>query len=166
MALQISGRLNYVGNIESIPSKNGGEPFTKREFWLNTCEYDRETGEKTYGNNVVKIEASGDRCSLLNNIAEGDEVLVTFRVRGAIYKSKTTGNDDCITRLDLAAIRVTKPLFDGQATQPTPQAAPAAPAAPFEPQIATDPASGKQYYIGTDGKGHWMDDLNPDGSYK
>lgn len=172
MALQISGRLHYIGNTESITSKNGGEPFSKREFWLNTCEFDRETGEKTYGNNVVKIEASGDRCSLLNDVSEGDEMLVTFRVRGGIYTSKTTGNEECITRLDLAAIKVTKPLFGAnnsapsQSTTPAANAAPTAPNAAPQPQIMTDPQSGNQYYIGSDGKGHWMDDVNTDGSYK
>lgn len=172
MALQISGRLHYVGNVESIPSKTGGEPFYKREFWLNTCEFDRETGEKTYGNNIVKLEASGDRCSLLNDLSEGDEVLVTFRVRGGLYTSKTTGNEECITRLDLAAIKVTKPLFNENNTAPsqhTNQVANVAPTAPNAaplPQILTDQQSGNQYYIGSDGVGHWMNDLNPDGSYK
>lgn len=61
MANQITGRIIEIGQTVQIPSKNGGTPFTKREFILDATTYDPYTGERSEYENIIPLEFSGDK---------------------------------------------------------------------------------------------------------
>nr|WP_231501892.1 DUF3127 domain-containing protein [Bacteroides sp. 14(A)] len=63
MANQITGRIIEIGQTVQIPSKNGGTPFTKREFILDATTYDPYTGERSEYENIIPLEFSGDKCA-------------------------------------------------------------------------------------------------------
>ena len=46
MALKVIGKVYSVGQAQQIASKNGGQPFLKREIVLDATRYDGLTGER------------------------------------------------------------------------------------------------------------------------
>lgn len=82
MANQITGRIIEIGQTVQIPSKNGGSPFTKREFILDATPYDPYTGERSEYENILPLEFSGDKCSELDSFNNGDVVIVSFALKG------------------------------------------------------------------------------------
>lgn len=63
MSNQITGRLVYIGQLQEIPSKSGGNPFVKREFLLDATTHDPYTGERSQYENILPLEVSGDKCA-------------------------------------------------------------------------------------------------------
>ena len=82
MANQITGRITEIGQIVQIPSKNGGSPFTKREFILDATTYDPYTGERSEYENIIPLEFSGDKCAELDRFNQGDVVTISFVLQG------------------------------------------------------------------------------------
>ena len=76
MSNQITGRLVAIEQTAQILSKNGGNPFLKREFLLDATPYDTWTGERSQYENIVPLEVSGDKCAELDNFKLGDVIKI------------------------------------------------------------------------------------------
>jgi hypothetical protein len=74
MELKINGKVKVIMEQQSWDSG-----FTKREFVITTSEqYPQD----------VKLEFIKDKCSLLDGLSDGDDVEVSFNVRGNEYNGK------------------------------------------------------------------------------
>ncbi|MEO8613931.1 MAG: DUF3127 domain-containing protein [Luteolibacter sp.] len=69
------GKIKLISETQSFPSG-----FTKREFVVTTAndKYPQD----------LKFEVVKDKCSLLDSYQEGQEVQVTFDIRGNEYNGK------------------------------------------------------------------------------
>jgi single-strand DNA-binding protein len=74
MAFDVVGKLHVSYETKQVSAR-----FTKREFVV-------EVADGKYPQ-MILFQLSGDRCSLLDNHRVGDEVRVTFNVRGREWKS-------------------------------------------------------------------------------
>jgi len=74
MSLELNGKVKVVFETQSFPSG-----FTKREFVVTT--------EEQYPQDV-KFETVKDKTSLLDRYTAGDQVKVSFNVRGNEYQGK------------------------------------------------------------------------------
>ena len=88
MANQITGRIIEIGQTVQIPSKNGGSSFTKREFILDATTYDPYTGERSEYENIIPLEFSGDKCTELDRLNQGDVVTVSFVLQGRSWTNQ------------------------------------------------------------------------------
>jgi hypothetical protein len=79
----IIGKIQTIGQTQTIPSKNGGRDLVKRELVLDASAYDRWTGDKF--DNFPSFEFIGQRCADLDNFKAGDIVTVSFDIRGRFY---------------------------------------------------------------------------------
>ena len=70
--------IHYISPVIDIPSKNGSQPFQKRELVLNDSW---ERDGKQYPNFVV-MEFSGDKISQLDNFMPGHRVTVEAFING------------------------------------------------------------------------------------
>lgn len=102
MANQITGRIIEIGQTVQIPPKNGGTPFTKREFLFDATTYDPYTGERNEYENIIPLEFSGDKCTELDRFSNGDVVTVSFALQGRSW----TNSDGELKRM--ASIRCYK----------------------------------------------------------
>ena len=74
MELKLIGKVKLILDLQSWDSG-----FTKREFVITTNEqYPQD----------VKLECIKDKTSLLDGLSEGDDVEVSFNVRGNEYNGK------------------------------------------------------------------------------
>lgn len=73
--MEITGRLKVKGNVQQVSDK-----FKKREFVLtdNSSQYPQ----------YILFELTQDKCPLLDNFNEGDEVKVFFNLRGREWTNK------------------------------------------------------------------------------
>lgn len=85
MANQIIGRVFYIGDTNSIKSKDGSKTYYKRELVLDATRFDGLTGQRGY-DNFPSIEFSGDNCQLLDQLKMGDVVTVSFDLQGTKYE--------------------------------------------------------------------------------
>lgn len=88
MALTITGKVHSIGNTISIASKNGGQPFLKREIVLDCTRFDPYTGERDKFENYPQLEFSGDKCTELDKCKIGDVVTISFDLNGSFYKGQ------------------------------------------------------------------------------
>lgn len=88
MANQITGRIIEIGQTVQIPSKTGGNPFTKREFMLDATTYDPYTGERSEYENILPLEFSGDKCAELDPFSKGDVATVSFVLQGRSWTNR------------------------------------------------------------------------------
>ena len=88
MALTITGKVYSVGDTVSIVSKNGGQPFLKREVVLDCTRFDPYTGERDKFENFPQFEFGGDKCSELDKCKVGDVVTISFDLSGSFYKGQ------------------------------------------------------------------------------
>ena len=88
MANQITGRILSISNTVQIPSKTGGNSFTKREFILDATTYDPYTGERSEYENIIPLEFSGDKCTELDRFKTGDVVTVSFVLQGRSWSTQ------------------------------------------------------------------------------
>ena len=123
MANQITGRIIEISQTVQILSKNGGNPFTKREFILDATTYDPYTGERSEYENVIPLEFSGDKCTELDRFNQGDVVTVSF----VLQVRSWTNQDGELKRM--ASIRCYKIEGRGGVSQ-SPQTAPTQPPQP------------------------------------
>lgn len=89
MALEITGKI-----IEINPTMQVSERFKKRIFILDITE---ETNGQTY-TNYASLQASQNKCEVLDGYKVGDEVKVSFNVRGNRWEKD--GKVNYITTLD------------------------------------------------------------------
>ena len=131
MPNQITGRLTEIGQTVQIPSKNGGQPFTKREFLLDARTYDPYTGQPGEYENILQLELTGDRCADLDRFRTGDTVTVSFALQGRSW----TNRDGQLRRM--VSIRCYRLEPYGNQPQPSPQPSPqpAPPARQFPPVV-------------------------------
>jgi len=72
---ETAGNIKVINDTQSFPSG-----FTKREFVVTTTK-DKYPQD-------LKFEVVKDKCSLLDNFETGQEVQVTFDIRGNEYNGK------------------------------------------------------------------------------
>lgn len=96
MVYNIKAKIYKIGEVQSIPSQNGGEPFRKRSIVLDASRFDPFTGEKN-GDNFVVVEFSGKRVDELDKYAVGDLANVSFVLQGRKYTDKVTQEERFFT---------------------------------------------------------------------
>ena len=143
MANQITGRIIEIGQTVQSPSKNGGTPFTKREFILDATTYDPYTGERSEYENIIPLEFSGDKCAELDRYKNDDVVTVSFALQGRSW----TNQDGELKRM--ASIRCFKIEARGGVSQ-SPQSVPVPQPTYQQPQNFPPPV---------DANGNTKDDL-------
>lgn len=87
MANQITGRIERIGEIVTIPSKDGSKTYQKREVVLDATRFDPYTGERGF-ENYPSFEFSGDKCVELNSYSVGQVVTISFELQGVKYTDK------------------------------------------------------------------------------
>lgn len=96
MVYNIKAKIYKIGEVQVIPSQNGGEPFRKRSIVLDAARFDPYTGEKS-GDNFVVVEFSGKRVAELEKYAKGDLANVSFVLQGRKYIDSTTKEERFFT---------------------------------------------------------------------
>lgn len=148
MSNQITGRLVYIGQPQEIPSKNGGNPFVKREFILDATTHDPYTGERSQYENILPLEVSGDKCAELDNYRVGDVITVSFALQGREW----TNQDGQVKRM--VSIR----CYKLEARRPVQQVE--LPAQPVQPTVQPVPQpTYQQFPPPVDANGEPKDDL-------
>lgn len=90
MAFEISGKL-----LEIFPTEQKSERFRKREFVVEKVE---TTGDRSF-TDYVKFQATNDKCDMLDGMNKGDEVKVSFNIKGNRWE-KNDGTVSYFTNLD------------------------------------------------------------------
>lgn len=75
MGIEATGKLHTIFETKQVSDK-----FTKREFVVEL------TDNPKYPQTVL-FQATGDRCSQLDNLRVGDEVRIEFSLRGREWRS-------------------------------------------------------------------------------
>ncbi len=79
---EATGKIKLINDVQTFPSG-----FSKREFVVTT-------GDSKYPQDL-KFEVVKDKCSLLDDYKEGQEVQVNFDIRGNEYNGKYYVNLSC-----------------------------------------------------------------------
>jgi hypothetical protein len=74
MALQVKGKLKLKGKEQVVSDR-----FRKREFVL--------TDDSTQYPQHISFQLTQDKCSLIDSVNPGDEITVSFNLRGREWKS-------------------------------------------------------------------------------
>lgn len=77
--LTATAPIYSISPVIDIPSKNGGNPFQKRELVLDDSWFDRDNQPHQ---SLVIIEATGEKIDLLNQFTPGMRVTVEALVSG------------------------------------------------------------------------------------
>ena len=132
MALEVVGKL-----YKKFATESKSPTFSTREFVL-------EIAEGNYPQ-LAKFQMTQDRCQILDNYNEGEEIKVHFDIRGREWQGKYLTNLNC-WRLEKANGEAAAPAHTAaapvQQTQytPTPTPKPAAPPPPSSfPSLADEP---------------------------
>lgn len=86
MANTLVGKVLEIGQTITIPSRSGGNGFTKRTLTLDCSRYDQYTGQQY--ENFPQFEFSGQKVSALDGFNVGDLVEVSFALSGRKYIGK------------------------------------------------------------------------------
>ena len=81
---QATANVRFISAVIEVPSKNGGQPFQKRELILDDSW---EKDGKRYDNFIV-IEFSGEKMQLLDQFWQGQRVTVDCILCGREYNGK------------------------------------------------------------------------------
>lgn len=122
MANTITGKIHQIGQTVSIPSKNGGQPFLKREIVIDATRFDPYTGERGY-DNYPAFEFGGEKCKDLDGYQVGQVVTISFDLQGGYYKD-STGVEKNFTRVRGYKIEARAVATPQPQPQQQPQAAP------------------------------------------
>ncbi len=79
---EASGKIKVIFDTQTFPSG-----FTKREFVITT-------GDENYPQDI-KFELIKDKCVWLDKYSDGQDVTVSFDIRGNEYKDKYYVNLNC-----------------------------------------------------------------------
>lgn len=133
--LQISGGaiIYSISQVQEIPSRNGGDPFRKRELILDDSWSDRDG---VVHPNYVLVEFTGDKMSLLDNFQPGQRVNVDACVNGREYNGRVFTS---IKGLGITPYQ--EQPQQGYAQQPSYPQQPAYPQQPSYPQPAAPQAA-------------------------
>ena len=126
MANQITGKIHAIAPTRQIASKNGGQPFFRREVILDCSTYDRYNGNLRQ--NFLPIEFGGNHCSDLDQYRVGDMVCISYDLQGNLYQDKQTGEPKCFSHIvgwKIERVAVAQALPPQQAVQ--------------QPQVAANP---------------------------
>lgn len=134
MSNQITGRLAWVGQTVQIQSKAGGNPFLKREFLLDATIHDPYTGERSYYENIVPLEVSGDKCAELDNFRIGDVITVSFALQGREWTNQD-GQVKRMVSIRCYKLEARKPVQQQQTVQPVQHPMPQPAYQQFPPQV-------------------------------
>jgi len=122
MNFELSGRI-----IETGETKTFSEKFRKREFVIEKTT-STPTNEFT---DYIKFQLVNNNCDLLNPYKPGDEVTVSFNIKGNKWEKE--GKTSYFTNLDAWRIE-----GSGSPAQPTDHAADPGPGADDAPPADTD----------------------------
>lgn len=118
MANTITGKIKHIGQVQEIPSKNGGNPFIKRELVIDSTRFDPYTGERDKFENYPMFEFCGDKCAELDNFNINDIVTVSFDLQGRSWVD-SEGKTKYITSIRGYKIEARQSVQQG--TRPTSQ---------------------------------------------
>lgn len=108
MSFELSGRL-----IEKFDSQQITDSFKKREFVIETVE----TNGGVEIRNQVKFQLTQDRCALLDMVEKGDDLKISFNIRGRRWEKE--GRVNYFTNLEAWRIeKLTEATPDSQAPPP------------------------------------------------
>ncbi|WP_285011292.1 DUF3127 domain-containing protein [Pedobacter faecalis] len=111
--------MNIVGKVHEVgPVQHVSETFKKRDLIVEYAE------NPTYPE-YIKVEAMQDKTALFDNLQPGDQIDVSFNLRGRPWTDKTGKTSYFNT---LVVWRISKSGESAQST-PAPQYAPPAPVA-------------------------------------
>lgn len=79
MSYELKGKLKEIFATEEV-----SDTFKKREFVVETSE---TVGDDTY-TEEIKCQLVQDKCSALDNLKKGDEVNVSFNIKGRRWENK------------------------------------------------------------------------------
>ena len=79
MSYDFTGKL-----VEKFDTQQVSEKFKKREFVL---EKDEMAGSFAF-KNTVKFQLNNDRCALIDNVNMGQEIKVTFNLKGSRWEKE------------------------------------------------------------------------------
>ena len=121
MGIEATGKVYAVFETKQISDR-----FQKREFVVELADNPKYP-------QLVLFQATGDRCSQLDNIADGDDVRIEFSLRGREWRSPA-GEVRYFNTLDVWKVeRVGQPRSTSSRRQSAP-----APADPQPSSIADD----------------------------
>ena len=89
---KVKGKALDIGPIQTI-----SERFSKRTLVLDITDNPKYP-------NYLSIEFTNDKVELLNNLKQGDEVLVSIALRGRAWDDKRTGVTKYFNSLDAIGI--------------------------------------------------------------
>jgi len=98
MANQITGKIEKIGAVQVLHSKDGSKTFQKREIVLDATRYDPYTGERGF-ENYPSFEFGGEKCAELDKFKPEQVVTVSFDVFGMKYEDKTTHETKYFTKV-------------------------------------------------------------------
>ncbi len=130
---KLTGKILYIYPTQQLTSKSGNA-FQKRDFVVAMQTFDRDTGEATIDNdNTPVLTLTGDRCSQLDSIKQGDIVTVDFYLRGRRYRDDA-GKEKIITDINVSSVKQNAMLILPVTNPPrvVPIETPATPAAPAQ----------------------------------
>ena len=79
--MELTGTIVKIKEIENIlAKKDGGKEFQKREFWIGI--FDEKYPQ------TLALELHGDKVSLIDTFAEGQEITVSINLKGKIVSDK------------------------------------------------------------------------------
>lgn len=85
MANNITGKVIWLEQVKPINAKSG-KTYYKVEFAIARNVFDRDTGEKTCDyNDTPLLRYLSENSAEVSSIAMGDEVKVTYELRGRSY---------------------------------------------------------------------------------
>ena len=90
MANTLTGKIGIIYPTQTIPSKNGGNSITKREFVIRALRFNPDDGTPELSErNTPILEINGeDRVGVLDNFKVGDVVKVNIVVEGRSVKNQ------------------------------------------------------------------------------
>lgn len=113
MSYELTGKI-----IEIFPTQEVSATFKKREFVLEKSE---TTNDRTF-TDTIKFQVLQDRSSLLDNYKIGDEVKVTFNIKGSKWEKE--GRTSYFVNLDVWRM---EKVAEGSVTKSTQQPVESAP---------------------------------------
>lgn len=108
MSFELKGTICHIGDTQHVSDK-----FRKREFVITITE---EINGKTY-TNYAKFQTTQNKCDLLDNCTEGQEVTVQFNIKG--NKWERDGKENFITSLEAWRIESTGKQPTGNGVPPS-----------------------------------------------
>ena len=120
---QEKGKLHLILATEQVTEK-----FKKREFILEIGDQYKE---------YPKFQLVNDKCSLIDNFIEGQEVTVSYNLRGKPFKNKQ-GQDVYYTNLDAWKIELAENANNTVASKPQTTPPPAKKTPPLAADLPKD----------------------------